>query len=622
MKYPRSVVKCQSIISYNERLFQSTRCMDPASKFRTYGYIYKNFKEFISVRAPKVVGQKSMVDLFFRTVIEPMILAIREELAGHGGCHEKNMSDFDVEAVSKNEVLRPGIYYIDDKTHTLFRGPRCNPNHRIGPIGCPLEWEIEDTIIPFELLDAYAPATVFETSDEATDYLALKNSIESSGIICGSASQDIVTEVLNEHSIGIREFVDLDAFGIPITFPYDIPIGLDLLAESIEDVAPVKRHPEFSGAKSVAVAMPGTSIGYKMFHTPVCKFDDIMGALLTRESIYQNGTSERYEHISFLGITIYRMDEGMLKHLLAVREHNPSAAIVVYMELSARDSEESNLSMKAIMEKHGIKVITGHHGYKIHAKLAVVYFDNGDCKVHVGTGNYHTGAENGFVDTHVITNDPKIGTEAMDILESIFNHEPVVHSIVYSDAPALITSPMVMRDVIESCMMREIEEGEKGFISIKCNGIADDSICDLLDEAMLRDVNLMVNVRGMNTWYPGVNGHLGKNQILMSHCGKYLEHNRIYVFGDDAFIGSADLMTRNLDERVEVLIKMPKSMVPDIKRYLGSYIGAPMVNDWYGSSVPSADGASFVWEESTDSTKLGRWKYMPIPSSVSFYDFL
>jgi polyphosphate kinase len=255
--------------------------------------------------------------------------------------------------------------------------------------------------------------------------------------------------------------------------------------------------------------------------------------------------------------TLYRVGHNspVVEALLeASREHGKQVAVLV--ELKARFDEESNIGWTKMLEQEGVHVTYGLLGLKTHSKIALVVRKEGDRirrYVHLGTGNYNHVTAQIYEDLSLFTADEAIGADATDLFNYLTGYSGK------SDYQKLLVAPINLRAKLEELIRNEIElqkKGEQGYIIIKANAVVDKPIIALLYEASQAGVRVDMIVRGICSLRPGIK-NLSDNIRVVSVVGRFLEHSRIYYFrnggSERIYMGSADLMPRNLNERVEVL---------------------------------------------------------------------
>ncbi len=233
--------------------------------------------------------------------------------------------------------------------------------------------------------------------------------------------------------------------------------------------------------------------------------------------------------------------------------------VLALVEIKARFDEQNNIGWARKLESAGVHVVYGLVGLKTHCKLSLVIRQEGDqlrryC--HVGTGNYNPKTARYYEDLGLLTARPQVGEDLTQLfnLLSGYASEPTYKS--------LLTSPVGVREGLTMRIRREAQlfsEGKPARIALKLNSLVDEQIIDELYLAAKSGVPIDILVRGMCALKPGVPG-LSESIRVHSVLGRYLEHSRIFYFendGDpDVFIGSADMMHRNLDRRVETLVKL------------------------------------------------------------------
>ncbi|MEX2238122.1 MAG: polyphosphate kinase 1 [Dehalococcoidia bacterium] len=254
--------------------------------------------------------------------------------------------------------------------------------------------------------------------------------------------------------------------------------------------------------------------------------------------------------------TLYRTsaDSPILESLIEASERGKQVAVLV--ELTARFDEANNIEWARKLENAGVHVAYGVPGYKIHSKVALVVREEARglrLYGHISTGNYNSGTARVYTDFGLFTSNSRICAD----LVQIFNY-----LTGYSQQPecrSLLVAPFTLRETFARLVQREISaarKGEPARIVMKMNALEDYEFSHLLYEAAAAGVKVDLIIRGICRLQPGAPG-TGDNLRVVSVVGKYLEHSRVFTFhngGDPTcWIGSADLMKRNLDERIEVV---------------------------------------------------------------------
>ncbi|MEH1053898.1 RNA degradosome polyphosphate kinase [Micromonospora sp. CPCC 206171] len=233
--------------------------------------------------------------------------------------------------------------------------------------------------------------------------------------------------------------------------------------------------------------------------------------------------------------------------------------VVVLVEVKARFDEVANIGWARTLERAGCHVVYGLVGLKTHCKTALVVRQEGNqirryC--HIGTGNYHPKTARLYEDFGVLTADPEIGADLTDLFNVLTGYS---RQTAYR---RLLVAPQGIRSGLIERIEREIDHvrlGMPGLVQFKVNALVDEEITDALYRASRAGVHVDLLIRGMCTLRPGVPG-LSDNIRVRSILGRFLEHSRIFRFGNNGdaefWMGSADLMHRNLDRRVEALVQV------------------------------------------------------------------
>ncbi len=274
----------------------------------------------------------------------------------------------------------------------------------------------------------------------------------------------------------------------------------------------------------------------------------------TEAFIQQAADDPRVQSIK---MTLYRAggDSPIMRSLIRAAERGVQVAVLV--ELKARFDEATNVNWAKQLERAGVHVVYGMAGLKTHSKCVLVVRDDGDrlrryC--HIGTGNYNTKTARLYEDLGILTVDPDIGAD----VATLFNH---LTGFSRGDQyHTLLVAPRGLRPKLRALIENEARFGPDGHIIIKANSIGDADMIEALYAASAAGVRIDLVVRGISCLRAGVPG-LSENIRVRSILGRFLEHSRIYRFAhgdvDDEplhLIGSADVMPRNLDRRVEVLV--------------------------------------------------------------------
>ena len=259
--------------------------------------------------------------------------------------------------------------------------------------------------------------------------------------------------------------------------------------------------------------------------------------------------------VASIKITLYRLAKNSQIVSSLINAAKNGKKVTVQIELQARFDEESNISYSEQMQTEGIELIFGVKGLKVHSKICVIErIEDGRVKRYgfISTGNFNENSAKVYTDVTLFTSNTEIFKDAAKIFD-FFDVNYRVHRYKH-----LIVSPHYTRSRFNKLIDREILNalsGKEAYIKLKMNSISDFKMTDKLYEASQAGVKIQLIIRGICCLIPGVKG-LSENIEAISIVDNYLEHSRIYIFGNagnpEVFISSADFMTRNLDSRVEV----------------------------------------------------------------------
>src|SRR5919112_1228903 len=258
--------------------------------------------------------------------------------------------------------------------------------------------------------------------------------------------------------------------------------------------------------------------------------------------------------------TLYRTsgDSPIVDALIDAAEAGKQVLAIV--EIKARFDEEANISWARKLEHAGVHVVYGIVGLKTHAKLCMVVRQEQDGSLrrycHIGTGNYNGKTARLYEDFGLLTSDPQVGDDLARLFNQLSGFAP------RSKFKRLLVAPRSVRSGLVERIDAEIEHaqaGRGGLVQLKLNSIVDEQLIDALYRASAAGVHVDIWVRGICALRPGVEG-LSETVVVHSVLGRFLEHSRVFLFGGggepEVFIGSADMMHRNLDRRVEALVRI------------------------------------------------------------------
>jgi polyphosphate kinase len=261
----------------------------------------------------------------------------------------------------------------------------------------------------------------------------------------------------------------------------------------------------------------------------------------------------RDPHVLAIKMTLYRVGRNSPIVQALLEGIQEGKQVSVLLELKARFDEESNIGWARALEREGVHVVYGLVGLKVHSKIALVVRREEDVirrYLHMGTGNYNASTARIYTDLSMFTCNEAAGADASDLFNYLTGYS------AKEDFLKLCVAPINLRQRVANLINREIEHGAKGRLIFKMNALEDPGMIELLYKASQAGVRVDLLVRGLCCLRPGLPG-ISENIRVISIIGRFLEHSRIYYFrnggAEEVYAGSADLMPRNLDRRVEIL---------------------------------------------------------------------
>jgi len=314
--------------------------------------------------------------------------------------------------------------------------------------------------------------------------------------------------------------------------------------------------------------------------------------------------------------TLYRVGSNspIVKALMRARDLDKQVTVLV--ELKARFDEENNITWARALERAGVHVVYGVPNLKTHAKMALVIRREGEMLkryAHLGTGNYNAGTARIYTDMGFMTSDDNITADVSDVFNFLTGYAR------HQSYRSLLVAPVSIRSQLSRFIdqeMAHVQAGRDGHIIIKVNSLVDTGMIEQLYAASQAGVEIDLIVRGMCCLRPGIAG-MSERIRVRSIIGRYLEHSRIYWFANAGtpvlYMGSADLMERNLDRRVETLFPINDASMQQWvrERMLQTYLDdtervhvLQSTGEWHrhpqrGSATPTIDSQLFFCTETT-----------------------
>jgi polyphosphate kinase len=369
-----------------------------------------------------------------------------------------------------------------------------------------------------------------------------------------------VDETMDDHVLDmlVRELAVSDAEVYRLPAPLDLR-GLNLVADlerSDLRYEPFRgmSHPDLSPAESAKAADVLAVVRDKdvLLQHPYDSF-----ATSVQAFIEQAATDP---HVLAIKQTLYRTsgDSPIIDALIDAAESGKQVLAIV--EIKARFDEQNNISWARKLEHAGVHVVYGIVGLKTHAKLCMVVRQETDGSLrrysHIGTGNYNPKTARLYEDFGLLTSDAQVGDDLSRLFNQLSGFAP------RSKFKRLLVAPRSVRTGLVDRIEAEIahaKAGRGGLVQFKLNSIVDEQVIDALYRASQAGVKVDIWVRGICALRPGVEG-LSENIEVHSILGRFLEHSRVFLFGGggetEVWIGSADMMHRNLDRRVEAMVRV------------------------------------------------------------------
>ena len=305
-------------------------------------------------------------------------------------------------------------------------------------------------------------------------------------------------------------------------------------------------------------------------------------------------------------ITLYRMSGSSKIAAALAYAADQGKDVLCLLELRARFDEQNNIDYSEMLEDAGCRVIYGLPEHKVHSKLCVITLEKDGVVsriTQVGTGNYNEVTGEQYTDLSLITAREEVGLEAKEAFAALEKGE------IPPEAHSLWIAPLTFKPRLLEMLDRELEKGENGRVAIKANAINNREVMEKLIECSQAGVKIELFIRGICSLRPGVPG-MTENITVKGVIGRWLEHSRIYSFGEGEeqrlFIGSGDMLNRNLERRVEAFME---AVTPDTREQLNEILDA-LRNDREKSWLMFPDG-NYIREQGGEGTSSqeGLYRY-------------
>lgn len=444
---------------------------------------------------------------------------------------------------------------------------------RLGEIHVPLEEVIADNLemlFPGIEIVSHAPFRVtrdadFTVSDEADDLVrAVEDELRRRRFgevvrveIGKGMARELREELIGSLGIDVRDVFEIDGL-LDLADLREIvrlPGHDDIRDEKFSPIAPTSLRDADGELLPVMSVMRDADV---LVHHPYESFATSVERFVAEAAVDPD--------VLAIKLTVYRTsdDSALVPALIRASERGKQA--VAMFELKARFDERANIAWARELEQAGVHVVYGPPALKVHTKCVLVVRREGDGVrnyVHIGTGNYHPATARIYTDFGLFTTDPEIGADVTDMFNFLtgFARPGKMRKVLL--APSQMRTGIL--EEIEKTIAAQ-EEGIPSRIRMKMNSLVDVACIDALYRASMAGVKVELNVRGICCLRPGIPG-ISEGIRVRSVVGRFLEHSRVYAFdrGDQrrVLMGSADLMRRNLDNRVEVLIPVDDVALQD-----------------------------------------------------------
>jgi polyphosphate kinase len=350
----------------------------------------------------------------------------------------------------------------------------------------------------------------------------------------------------------------------------------------LKDTAYKPRVPKaFRNAATASDIFDAIRNGNILMHHPYDSFNPVVDFL---------NAAARDPQVLAIKQTLYRVGSNapVVEALLEAAERGKQVAVLV--ELKARFDEESNIGWARALEEVGVHVVYGLVGLKTHCKVTMVVRQEGEGirrYLHLATGNYNALTSRIYEDIGLFTCDEAMGADATDLFNYLTGYS------TKQEYRKLFVAPVSLRKKLEKLILREIEhakQGHKARLIFKANSLVDPQMIQLLYQASQAGVQIDLFIRGMCCLRPGIKG-VSENIRVISIVGRYLEHSRLFCFHnygkEEIYLGSADLMQRNLDHRVEVVFPVEGK---DQIKYLRNHVLETYLKDNTRARILQSNG--------------------------------
>ena len=422
----------------------------------------------------------------------------------------------------------------------------------------------KETVIASAVVDVTRNADVFLTKDEiqADDDLREKMS----GMLSKRKREmPVRARIVGKITEPFRSLL-IKKLHVPENRVFIQAVPFDLSFRSCIGGPASFRYPDRRPARSIGL-QKGEYFSYIEKHDLLMAFP-FQSMLSFVDLIYE---AADHPDVRSIKITLYRMSASSKIAAALAYAADRGKDVLCLLELRARFDEQNNIDYSEMLEDAGCRIIYGLPDYKVHSKLCVITLEKDGQErriTQIGTGNYNEVTGEQYTDLSMITSREGAGLDAEAAFEALSRGE------VPPEAQELWIAPLSFRPRVLELLDRELKKGPAGRVAIKVNSLNHQEIMEKLIECSQAGVRVELFIRGICCLRPGVPG-LTDHITVHSVIGRYLEHSRIFSFGEGAeqriFIGSGDLLNRNLERRVEAFIE---AVTPDTREQLNTILDA------------------------------------------------
>lgn len=582
--------KNEEILKFNERVLRSVEehSFDIYQRLEFFGHFQRNMVEFLKTRYQKVTNNNTRIKLntsiaylygiatlilnrnITRVTCEPHDVVVQEFMHGLREKKDYIWKEDAVYWLYGNKLL-DGQYdfIVYEDTSKYASSPFFSYNRRLYSKRLIIkkvmeELDKEDFFVRFRVIHGdrmqlQPESNMIDEQIESTilDVLKFKECTDPSIVVCETPFFDRAAfRTSNYYEDEYDPFYLIMKRGFNTSFMREMTIFTEndyfdtAFIEQFEEVGILPKRKNLKKEKEL-LKIPALmqNADWKnpqsvLFETPYVSYDEVLRFIRT----YCENPETK-----FIFMTLYRIEENspIIRYLTNAAQRG--ASVFVYIEPMARENEKQNLKIMKILKKNGVLVSNSYYGMKVHAKAFLAIKEDGTGSAHISTGNYDTNRAKTFTDYQFITTDQKVCDELFLFFKALFRREPLLQVLDTFDEKMehIFISPISLRDRI----IHELDTDVCQRVFMKCNSLCDRLIGEKINEAANRGIKISLYCRTACTLIPK------RNVRIRSRIGVNLEHGRMYQFDDRFYISSADCAMRNLNKRLELMLRIPDGTI-------------------------------------------------------------